>query len=951
MKQEKIRQLLTVVALVVLGGIILYQLQLPGLPPPGGEPLGAAAVKAGRESESVLLQEDRLPGDVRPRAYRLRLTIDPAKERFTGRVEIDITARTPQNHLWLHAKDLMIERAEVLTSGGETIRVLFHQVDAAGLTRLTLLRPLDTAQATIAIEYSARFNNGLEGLYRVKRGDDWYALTQFQPTAARLVFPSFDEPEFKTPFSITVRTLRDLVVVGNAPVAVERVLDDGGKIVVLAPTRPLPTYLVALAIGPFDVVTAPAIPPNGVRAHSIPLRGIAPRGQGGELAFALGETAEFVAALEAYTTMPYAYEKIDLVAVPAFAAEARESPGALFYRDAVILVDPGAPLPRVREFYDVHVQQLAAQWFGGLVTPKWWDDAWASVGLAAVTSARLLAGHRPALAFDRQIQRGALAAMASDSSAAARPVRQLITTDSDIDSAFDPVTEQKGAAVLAMFEQYMGPSHFRAAVRHYLRAHGNGTASAEDFVAALDRSYSDEMAKGAVSSFLDQTGVPELNVDWSCQSGGVNISAAQRRYVPLGVTLPGEAPSWQTPFCFRVLDGEAAAAPQCVLIRRPTQTFYLRQRACPQAIVPNAGGNGYYRWTLPAGKQRFLVDNLSRLRGGEVLSFTDSLSAAYGAGRVMTVDYLALIGQLVPSADWDAATLPMADLRFLLHYALPAAAEAQSIARAKIADIYRVRLEVGLGDMGSMGAGGTAGEREFRRRLLEFFVLDLGDPTLSEEFSGRGLRYAGYGRAGRDRAAVAPDLGRLALAAAVIEVGLPFTDHLFALLAATENPADREDILAALSVSPEPSVIARLIELLAAPVPDDRGDGLGDDEVRFLLSALGENAGAREPLWLWIKDHLDTIVGRLPDLYKGEVVLAARGFCSEESRADVDAFFNPLVAGLTGGARHLAVVLEKIDHCVALKTAVAADAAAAFGIEPAATDHGPSSKPEGDAGL
>ena len=155
-----------------------------------------------------------------------------------------------------------------------------------------------------------------EVLYRVESGGRAYAFTQFESISARLAFPCFDEPRFKTPFDVTLTVPADQIVVANTPVDRAIALAEGLQRVNFVPTPPLPTYLVAWAVGPLDVVAGPTIPPNERRPFPIPLRGVAAEGRGGQLQYALDRSGEFVEALEDYFGIPYPYRKLDLVAVP-----------------------------------------------------------------------------------------------------------------------------------------------------------------------------------------------------------------------------------------------------------------------------------------------------------------------------------------------------------------------------------------------------------------------------------------------------------------------------------------------------------------------------------------------------------------------------------------------------------------------------------------------------------
>lgn len=926
------RKFLWSIAAILLAGFALYELQRPMVrPPDAGQGAALPALAPG------VMPEERLGDAVRPRAYRLHLRIDPRLADFTGRVEIDVAADAAVEEIWLHGEDLEVDRAVLLTSGGETIRAAVQTVPERGLMLLALERPLDTSQATIQIDYRGRFNDALEGLYRVRAGDDWYVLSGFEPTAARRAFPAFDDPALQAPFRLSVRLPRDLVAVSNMPQMAHRELSGGDRLVIFAPTPPLPTYLVTLAVGPFDEVRAADIPPNDVRNQTVPLRGFAPRGQGAGLARALEGTAQFVAALEHYTLQPYPYAKLDLVAAPGLAGRGIGNPGAIFHDAGVILLGDDPSIDRLRRFHATHVDDLAHQWFGGLVTPRWWNDNWLSESFAAWMSVGLLAELRPELRFDREIQRGAARAIAADSLATALPLRQPVRSEAEIAGVFRPAVVDKGAAVLSMFEQYLGPARFRSAIRRYLAAHRHGSATTADFVQAVNEVHKDETLSAAFRSFLDQEGVPDVTLDWSCEGDGVAVEALYRRYLPLGVAAGDGQAGWQIPVCLRLLGRGAPDSVACMLLSRPRQTFYLRERGCPAAIVPNAGGRGYYLWSMPLDKLEDLGRRLNRMAPGEALSFAQSLSTDFRKGLLAPADYLRLLRPLTERAPWDAATLPMDDMRFLLRHGLPADASParREAARNAVADLYRARLELGFEGMGGADDLLSTEERQLRLRLLEFFVIDLGDPFFRERLAADGRRHA----ADPASAPGNPDLRRVALAAAVLEDGEPLARDLAARLDRMQDAALRLDILNALAQSPVDAVIARLLGLLS-------GDTLSAAERAELIAALGDNPAAAPALWSWLRDNADSLAARLPQRLQGEVMKAAAGFCSPDRRADVEGFFSPRISDAED-RRPLDELLGRIDHCISLSEWAQATAWLAEDPDAPAQDDG--SEAEGPA--
>ncbi len=342
----------------------------------------------------------KLPAGIAPLAYRLDLTLEPGKPRFPGKVEIDVRIDAETRTVFLHGRDLAVHRATA-KAGGKLLTGAWRQVDPTGVAQLTFPEALPAGPATLAFEYDAAFNESPAGLFRVKVGEDWYSWSQFQSIDARSAFPSFDEPGFKTPFSVTLRTRPGQIAVGNAP-QVSKALEAGLEVHRFQPTLPLPTYLVAMMAGPFATLEG-LVPPTPQRALPLPLRIVSTRQNAAGLAFALEGSKEIVVRLEDYFGQAFPYPKLDQITSPIMPG-AMENAGADLYADEILVVDERAPVARKRDFGMVVSHELSHQWFGDLVTPAWWDDIWLNESFANWMGYRIGDEWRP----DLRIAAGAI---------------------------------------------------------------------------------------------------------------------------------------------------------------------------------------------------------------------------------------------------------------------------------------------------------------------------------------------------------------------------------------------------------------------------------------------------------------------------------------------------------------------------------------------------------------
>ncbi|HSZ12369.1 MAG TPA: M1 family metallopeptidase, partial [Rhizomicrobium sp.] len=297
-----------------------------------------------RADEPVPLAQ--LPRVAVPEHYRLNFTIDPNAARFSGHAEIDVKFNTSRKTIFIDTRDMHMVRA-IAQVGGKSITAHLKQVHESGIALMTFDEVVPAGQAKLVFDYDGPYNQSLAGLYKVESRGKAYAFTQFENTDARRAFPSFDEPGFKTPFDITVTAPASDKIVGNTPIASAKTAN-GMTTSVFETTKPLPTYLVALAIGPLDIVDNGSVPPSAVRAQPVPLRGVTAAGQGSKLSYALQLTPKVVSSLENYFGIAFPFQKLDVLAVPDFAAGAMENAGAITFRENYLLLSPDASLDQKR---------------------------------------------------------------------------------------------------------------------------------------------------------------------------------------------------------------------------------------------------------------------------------------------------------------------------------------------------------------------------------------------------------------------------------------------------------------------------------------------------------------------------------------------------------------------------------------------------------------------------
>lgn len=882
-------------------GILLLAALALACPGPGRPFVRHVAGGGAAQPALVAPPGGRLPVSVRPEHYALELAIDPRQPRFQGTARIRVDLAEATDRIFLHGRGLSVRRVEVWR--GEARQVgRWVEVDAEeGLAAVVLPAAVGRGRVTLRIGWDARFDDQLEGLYRLQEGADWYAFTQFEAIWARRAFPCFDEPHLKATFDVTLRVPREVVAVGNTRVVETRNAEDGQRVVRLATTRPLPTYLLAWAVGPLEIVEAPPIPTAaGVVRDPVPLRGIAARGRGARLAFALREAAEILPALEAETGIAYPFDKLDLAALPDLESGAMENAGLVTFQEELLLVDEAATGRTERADVSATIaHELAHQWYGNLVTAAWWDDLWLNESLATWVEMRLTARRHPDWRSELDALDAIHGIMNKDALASARRLRQPIVTDDDIAGAFDWITYLKGAAVLVMLEHWLGPDVVATALRSYLAAHRFGTATSDDLLGALSEAAGRDVAT-PFRTLLDQPGLPFVEVEPSCEGDRAAVTLRQSPVRPLG-SRADTTRLWQVPVCLRYDAGQGAAAPaeHCVLLDRRELRADLPGVRCPRWVMPDAAAAGYYRWSLPAGAARALVEQgLPHLAARERLSAADQLVASVWTGRTPIEDALSL----APAFGHDrepAVARAIHPLAWLVHEHL-----ADAVALPRVRAFVR-RLVHPWPSARLVRSAGEPAASAAEVARVELLVWAAEDPVLRAALADRARRWLGGAVD-----ALAPELVPLGLNVASSEGDEALFARLLAGLAASRDAAQREQVLVALGsfVEPELAARARTLEL------DER---LLVGEMGTVLATQLATEETRDAAWAWMKAHWRDLEGRLgPDLaafWIGHTDV----FCSTEAARDVSSFFTPRQARLPGAPRLLANTIESIELCAA----------------------------------
>ena len=850
----------------------------PPNPPQRPAPPDAAPVaEPGRVPETPR-PELRLPTDLTPTAYTARLEVDPAKPDFHGDIEIEATLARAASVLWLNADELAIETADAWV--GEVAIPLEATVDG-GLLALRPAQDLPAGPLRLVLSYTGRVRDESLGLFAQSIDGAPYLLTQFESIYARRVFPCFDEPSSKVPWTLTLDIPSDQIALGNMPVATEEDLGGGRHRVHFEPTPPLPSYLVAFAVGRFEMVD------GGTSPGGTPVRIAAFHGRTAEAAYAAKNTAAVLGLLEDYFATPFPYPKLDIVPIPrADTFGAMENVGMITC-DQRYMLFPADAAPTQLHFYDwAMAHEIAHQWFGDLVTLAWWDDIWLNEAFATWMEAKVMV-QRPGWAEGGETApRGN--GLWSDSLATARRVRQPIEHTDEIFTAFDGITYQKGAAVIRMFEQWVGEDDFRAGVRAYLAAHAHGTATATDFLAAIDDATTLDIT-ASFSTFLDQAGAPLVTAALACDGARSTVTLRQSRFTPPGAASTGEHPVWSIPVCI-AYGTKGSRAHICTTLDQESETVELP--SCPTWFLPNANASGYYRMSIAP-------DAFAALVGAGWKQLTPAeRQLVTGDGRTMldagTLELGALL-DLVPRLAKGGRT-ELGDAVGLAWLGEGVVSDEQRPAyRAWIRKTFGARARK-LGWLPKKKD--DIATTEARAQLTTIVAMVGRDPKL----------LASARKLARTWKTLPETVRGPVLGAAVIE-DPAFARKLLGELGGITDQRLHDAVVGGLGWTQDPEVVTLAMSRLLDPANDILL------EVGFLWS-FGQRAVAATSA-AFVREHVDELVARLPGEMQRAVVWPVVGTCEAATREDAAAWAEEHVTPLQGGQRQVAQAVESLDQCIA----------------------------------
>ena len=748
----------------------------------------------------------QLPRNVRPTQYDVAIIPDAVGMTFSGKVVISIEVLQPTSAITLNAIDLHFTAVRLTDATGKPLfpspKVRVNAADQTTTFTFGHLIPIGHYQ--LGLDYTGKIGTQAVGLFALDydspTGHKRALYTQFENSDARRFIPSWDEPAYKATFTLEVTVPGGRMAVSNMPASNSTTLGDGRTRITFAQSPRMSTYLLFFAMGDFDRATD--------KVDGTEISVITQKGTIAQAAFGLQSAKAILHEYNDYFATPYPLPKLDNIAAPGSSQffGAMENWGAIFTFENDLLLDPTISTQDDKQgVFETAAHEMAHQWFGDLVTMRWWDDLWLNEGFASWMESRTTQRLHPDWNTVMNTVNTREAAMERDAFATTHPVVQHVETVEQANQAFDAITYEKGEAVIGMLESYVGADAWRAGVRRYMHKHAYGNTVSDDLWREID-AVAAKPITAIAHEFTLQPGVPMITVSKAtCQSGHTDVNLTQGEF---SVDQPNRKPlAWRVPVILSSLGNESVRT----LVSGGTAAAIVP--GCGPLIV-NAGQSGYYRTLYPPAQFEGIAENFASIAAIDQLGImSDSWSLGL-AGLQPPTDFLHLAKVTPVSADaqvWEkiASVLGSIDDYY----------STESPQRAKFRQVAIGLLTPKFAQVGWTARADELGTTVILRNELIATLSKLGDPKVITEARRR------YAAQASDPGAVPVPLRKTILGVVAFHADMGMWEHLHDIALAEKTPLVKQTMYALLASSENIDLARRALELALTPEPGATNSG------------------------------------------------------------------------------------------------------------------------------
>lgn len=810
-----------------------------------------SALQAAQARFNFSATPSRLSKEVMPQHVRLHVVLDPKRDRFEGKAIYTLSLSKPQTGVTLHARGLSPRDGSILDNKGRATPVKIRVDQEAQLWRVTPATPLAAGKHTLQLRWDGPVHTSGEGLFRAGDRQQPMLATQLEAIHARAVFPAFDEPAYRVRYSISIDAPAGLQALSNMPELAHKPAGQGLVTHQFATTPPMPSYLVALAVGQLDALRDRYQPAaNSKSRPAVPLAIYTTPGKSAYAAYAMQATQQLLPYFEAYFGQPYSLPKLDQIAVPSTRGGAMEDWGLISYIEGALLYNAALDEPRQQQrVFRIVAHEIAHQWFGNLVTAASWNEIWLNEAFATWIAQKAEHHFNPNWQVPLTRRVGLERVLARDASSATRPIRGGDVAEQKVFDVFDSITYDKGGAVLTMLEQWLGPEVFQRGLQAYMRDRRMSNATAGDLWHHLGQAAGRDV-KAVAAAWTDHTGYPMVSVSERCELGKNLLTLEQTQFAQLPSVAAPASPSSQKiwPIPVRMV---RAGESRTVLLNTPSQQLEFGHCG-PQATLVNAGGEGFFRARYVGQSQTRLLEQFQSLPATDKVSVFSDMFALVQAGEQPVGDWFALVDQLAHVNDASRPSLyelAAEGMNWLAMSAGPGPLQAKMSAKMR---------HVLAAELRRLGWQPKSGEdfiqTRLRARLIERLAM-LDDPDVLAQvdrwFAALAQLPKAQGLSEVDpsiRAAVIHAAGRNADAARI--------QTLLKLYDQADTFSERRTFVHALSFVRDPALTQQVMELAL-------GDRVQKDMAVRLPGDLAEDPQHSERVYAFVSTHWQTLAERV----------------------------------------------------------------------------------------